>query len=58
MIRELGVADDFEAGNFHCNICNDIIKYDNFKLIFPKEDQKFGFICNKPKCFVEFALRE
>lgn len=58
LMVELGIKEEFERGEFNCHICNDVICYENFKLIFPKESHEFGFICNKPRCFVQFTLRE
>lgn len=58
LMKDFGIIEKFEGGEYHCHICNDVISYENFKLIFPKEDHEFGFVCNKPKCFVGFTLRE
>ena len=58
LIEQLGLREEFERGECHCHICNDIVNYTNLKLMFPMEDRKVGFLCNKPQCFVEFALRE
>lgn len=58
LIEELNLRKEFEGGECHCHICNDIVGYTNLKLVFPMEDRKVGFLCNKPQCFVEFALKE
>ena len=53
LIDQLGLRDRFERGDCCCHICNDTMDYTNLKLIFPMEDQKVGFLCNKPQCFAE-----
>jgi len=58
LIKQLGLREAFERGECHCHICNDVVNHTNLKLIFPTEDHTVGFICNKPQCFVEFALQE
>lgn len=58
LINELGLRDKFERGECHCYICNDVVTCENLKLVFPMENHEVGFLCNKPQCFVEFALRE
>lgn len=58
LIEELGLRKEFEGGECHCHVCNDIVDYTNLKLLFPMEDHRVGFLCNKPQCFVEFALKE
>jgi len=58
LIKELGLHDKFEGGECRCHICNEMVDYTNLKLVFPMEDRKVGFLCNKPQCFVEFALKE
>lgn len=58
LIEQLGLRKEFESGECHCDVCNDVVDYTNLKLLFPMADRKVGFLCNKPECFVEFALRE
>lgn len=58
LIEGLGIRKEFEEGECHCYNCNDIMDYTNLKLLFPTEDHKVGFLCNKPQCFVEFVLKE
>lgn len=58
LIEQLGLRKEFERGECHCYICNDTVNYTNLKLVFPMENHKVGFLCNKPQCFVEFALKE
>lgn len=58
LIEQLGLREKFQRGECHCHICNDIVKHTNLKLMFPMDDHKVGFLCSKPQCFVEFALRE
>lgn len=58
IIEGLGLREEFERGECHCYICNDIVNYTNLKLVFPMENHKVGFLCNKPRCFVEFTLKE
>ncbi len=58
LIQELDLREEFERGECHCYICNDVVNYTNLKLMFPMEDHKVGFLCNKPQCFVDFALKE
>ena len=58
LIEQLGLREEFERGECHCHICNDIVNYTNLKLLFPMENHKVGFVCNKPKCVVAFAVKE
>lgn len=58
LIDELHLRREFEGGECHCHFCNDVVDYTNLKLLFPTKDHIVGFLCNKPKCFVEFALQE
>jgi hypothetical protein len=58
LIEQLGLRKEFEGGECHCDVCNDVVNYTNLKLLFPMADRKVGFLCNKPQCFVEFALKE
>lgn len=57
LLGELGIRDKFERGEYQCHVCNDIMSYENLKLIFPLDNDQTGFVCNKPECFVEFILR-
>lgn len=58
LIEQLGLRKEFENGECHCVFCNDIVNYKNLKLVFPMQDRKVGFLCNKPECFAEFVLKE
>ena len=58
VIEKLGLREEFERGECRCHICNDIVDYTNLKLLFPMDNHQVGFLCNKPQCFVEFALKE
>lgn len=56
LINELGIREQFEQGDYNCHICNDVMHDENLKLIFPTENRDIGFVCSKPKCFVDFVL--
>ncbi len=58
LMTELGIITEFETGRFPCEICDDVMNYHNFKIIFAKKEHEFGFVCNKPTCLTEFALRD
>ena len=58
LIEKLGLRKDFDEGRLHCYVCGEVMNYTNVKLVFPTEDRSVGFLCSKPECFVEFALKE
>jgi len=54
LLKELGVINDFNAGNYKCNICGDTIGPKNVLLIYPKSEDDIGFICKKSTCLSNY----
>ena len=56
LLETLGVMEDFKAGKYRCNVCKDKVTANNVLLVFPLSENEVGFICNKPKCIIEYKL--
>ena len=56
LLDVLGIKSDFQKGEYHCEVCNDTMTYENVKFVFPKDDRTVGFVCKKSVCVVEFTI--
>lgn len=56
LLRNLGLLDELNAGNFSCRFCGKKIKLENLQCIYPLNNE-IVFCCDKITCF-QLALQE
>lgn len=56
LLGSLGVLQDYLDGKCRCHICGDAIQSSNLKAVFPMEERRVGFLCNRPECLLDYAL--
>ena len=52
LLRNLNLLDSFRAGKLKCQLCNDVLRDDNFGAVYP-EQNKILFSCSKLECLAK-----
>ena len=49
LFTRLNILREFEEENLKCNFCDEVLNYENFHSIFPREG-RIEYSCNKLDC--------